>query len=185
MTFAYPQVNVAGNNYNAYGTQQDADVYLGAAIAYDGWGTADDDTKGKAIVSATRWLNTLQWLGTLDAGAVPPMAFPRDGLANTTDGIIPQGVTFAMFEIAAGLVDDPTLLVDNNDPIAKTLSASAGLNITFFRPHDVFWAAPVPKAALAYIQPYLASISPAGGPTPVGFRFKSPLDRKDDFFHGL
>jgi hypothetical protein len=184
MPFTYPTVSLSlnGNNYPVYGDVADADNYLLASITAASWLTAGDDTKAQALIGATRWLNGLNWIGQLvDSGQAH--AWPRTNIINVNSSTIPLGVVWASFEIAAGLVDDPTLFTSMNEAIPKTLTAGP-VSVAFFRPRDVQWLGPVPKAALVYILPYLGSKNAAGGPIPSGYR-RTELPDDFDFQHGL
>lgn len=181
----YPIVSLNGNDYDVYGDQDSADLYLAGSMTADGWTAATDDTKAKALISATRWLNGLRWLGA-PADSSQTLAWPRTGISGVDSTTIPTNVAYATFEIAAALVDDPTLFTSLNDPMVSQMSAGP-VSVSYFRPtapFNVQVTTPVPKAAMAYLTAYLGGIS-AGGPITSGISDTSPFADDYDFEHGV
>lgn len=184
MAYTYPQVTVAGNDYNAYETLENADAYLAASIAASAWAAStDDDFHGKCLISSVRWLETLTYLGTKTDSA-NALAFPRSGISGVDENSIPSGVIYAYYEIAAGLAEDPTLFTSLADPGIRSMAAGP-VNMSFFRPTLVFWDGPVPKAAMAYLAPYLAGSGNIGGPITSGTDCKTPVDDDFGFSRGI
>lgn len=184
MAYTYPKVSIDGNDYDAYETLEKADLYLVASISATAWLAADDETKGKALISSVRWLETLSWLGSKTDSA-NALAWPRTGISGVDPNTIPAGVVFAYYEIASALLEDPTLFVSITDPMIRSMAAGP-VNVSFFRPDDVFWDGPVPKSAMAYIAAYLNSGSnAAGGPKTSGVCDESPLDEDFGFNTGI
>jgi len=84
-------------------TSEEAEAYFAGRLHSDAWDSADEPTKGKALITATRQINALAFDGT-KADPSQPHAFPRkfyvpaamdasnrrrsDGMA-TEDGIQP------------------------------------------------------------------------------------------------
>ncbi len=183
MSFTYPTVSLNGNDYSVYGDRDQANLYLIASVTADAFIAADDDTQSKLLVSSVRWLDTLHFLG-VKADPAQELAFPRTGIPNVNNTTIPAGVLFAEFEIAAALAADPSLFTSISDPGIRSMQAGAGVGISFFR-SQVVTSTLVPKAALAYLAPYLDSVVGAGGPKASGYKCPSPLDKPDDFIHGI
>lgn len=187
MAYTYPKVSISGVDYNAYETLENADLYLAASLAAVAWLDADDDTKGKGLIGAVRWLESLTWKGE-KTDAANALAFPRTGI--TVNGVavdensIPQGIIYGYYEIAGALLEDPTLFTSLSDPGIRSMAAGP-VNVSFFRGGSTFWAGPVPKAALSYILPYLDSVTSAGGPTVSGVDAESAVGEDLGFNHGL
>lgn len=55
---------IDGNTYFSYASVAEANEYLTASINYAIWNALDDDTKGRYLISATRFLDTLSWQDT-------------------------------------------------------------------------------------------------------------------------
>lgn len=192
MAFTYPQVNVNGNDYSSYITQDDADLYLGANIGAASWNAAADDTKGAAIISAVRWLDTAPWEGT-KTDAANALQWPRSGIpvegnipapdANT----LPSQLIQATAELAAALVETPDLRTSLNSPTPSSLRAGP-VSISFFRPtfpFDVQVTTLFPANIMALIGQWLGLASGAGGPTAKGTCRKSEIDKPHGFYHGI
>lgn len=184
MAYTYPKVSVAGTDYNAYETLDNANIYLAASIAASAWANnTDDDVRGKALVSSVRWLESLLWLGSKTDSA-NALAWPRTGISGVDANTIPSGVVYAYYEIAAGLLEDPSLFTTLADPGLRSMAAGP-VNVSFFRGGTTFWSGPVPKAALSYIAPYLSSANAAGGPRTSGVCDDTPLDEDFGFSTGI
>lgn len=54
-------ITINGNDYFSYSSVADADVYLTAWYNTEAWFALDDETKGKHLVTATNWLDSLNW----------------------------------------------------------------------------------------------------------------------------
>lgn len=68
---------------NAYASVEEADAYLADGLD-SGWSALDPDTKAKALVSATRLLDTLNWKGyAMDE--TQPLGFPRVDMGTPTE----------------------------------------------------------------------------------------------------
>lgn len=107
---------------NSFVSVTDADYYFEGSAYYGSWPTtsfgADLTTKQKALVSATRLLNSLEWDG-LRTTYTQSLQWPRvnlidrDGNGVATD-IIPQDIKDATCELASSLLGaNPDDLVDD------------------------------------------------------------------------
>lgn len=54
-------ITINGNDYFSYSSVADADIYLATFYNSAAWFLLDDETKGKHLVAATNWLNSLPW----------------------------------------------------------------------------------------------------------------------------
>lgn len=99
-----------------------ANSYLSVAAADDvaddrlgtlAWTTATTDNKGRALITATRYLDQLEWLGNR-ATTTQALAWPRSGAVcdewRFEDDEIPGPIKLACFDLAEALLASPTLL---------------------------------------------------------------------------
>lgn len=94
-------VTIEGVEYETYASVADADAYYNADSNGESWRSADVDTKSRALVTATRWIDSQCWKGEkLDPAQ--PLEFPR------TEGSI-EAIVQASIMLAGMLVVDPTL----------------------------------------------------------------------------
>lgn len=115
-------VDIGSNSYEAFADADFADEYLAADILRaDGWATLSDDNKGRALVSATRFLLALPWC----AEAPSPSA-------TDLDPAIPEVAAM----LAADLAANPELFNDasGSSNIKRTKAGSA--EVEFFSPVD-------------------------------------------------
>ena len=138
-------VTIGANTYNVYGLTadplQDTTDYLAGrfgAVAFAGLAT--DDLRRQVLISATRWLDRLQWAGApTDLSTPQPLAFPRTGLPQCdgiayTDSEVPDPIVEAMFELAEIIAADATQQ-DSNGQGSNIKSVEAGsASVEFFTP---------------------------------------------------
>jgi len=100
---------IGGIDSNSYATIEEADTYHATILYSDAWDTATDDAKCRALVSATRMLDTwFDWVGTV-ASSEQRLLWPRDGAygpngyLHTTDEI-PELIIWATAEQARALL---------------------------------------------------------------------------------
>jgi hypothetical protein len=186
MSYAYPTVAIGSQNYSVYGLQESADTYLEPMIGTigDAWRAASANDKARALVSATRWLDSIGWAGE-KTDSIQELSWPRTSIANVSDSEIPNGIVYGMYELAAALVDDPDLRNTLQEPLARSMSAGS-VSMTYFRPRDVQVPTPVPKNVMALVVAYMqASDTSVGGPIASGTDGDSNVDEPYDFRHGL
>lgn len=107
---------------NSYLSVAGGDTIAGTMLGTLAWSTATSDNKARALVTATRGLDLLDYVGTR-ASEVQALAWPRsdvyqDGqlLDNTT---IPEALQYATFDLAETLLTKPRLL--QSDPSTSAL----------------------------------------------------------------
>lgn len=126
-------------NSDYYGTLQEAQDYFDGRLHETAWSNAKAADRPKALRSATRIINTLNFKGhkatvyallqaNCDATdeeireqeAAQPMEFPRGA-----DTDVPENIRLAMYEIAHSLLDgkDPELELENLGIISSGLSS--------------------------------------------------------------
>ena len=101
---------------NSYLTVAEGDTFAGQALGDIAWNNTTEETdKEKALVSATRWLDTLDYVGS-KCDAKQPLKWPRNGAAcgdysyGCADGAPPQ-IEQATFAVANVLLGDPTFII--------------------------------------------------------------------------
>jgi hypothetical protein len=143
-----PQINIDGKSYDVYADVAQADEYLGGSIseAATAWRAADADTKGRGLVSATRWLDSMTW---------------KEGYATFAQRVAVEAIVNACILLAAGLVADPDLRTTISQTAAKRLKAGS-VEIEYFRGSSVEISTPFPAEIMALLRPYLEGAGAAG-----------------------
>lgn len=102
-------VDIGSNSYETYADVDQADEYLAAEAGATAWRalTGDDgeDTKARALVSATRLIDRQQWPGERDEDD-QTLAWPRSGtgVSGVVDDEVPQLVIDASIVLASLIV---------------------------------------------------------------------------------
>lgn len=104
---------------NAYATVEEADASLGYRVGAAAWASLTADQKVQALVTATRDLDTLSFIGTR-ATATQALEWPRVGTPYPADAI-PAKLVQATIEHAFSLVPAITGAVEG-DPLAPVPS---------------------------------------------------------------
>ena len=100
---------VKGANANSYVTLAEANTYFETVPDSTQWDNKTDDRKNRALISATRWIDSFVYYGDrCDDGQA--LKFPRnnyqvDGVELSCD-LIPQNIKYAQFELANALAND-------------------------------------------------------------------------------
>ena len=100
---------VKGENANSYVTLAEANDYFDTSPDSSTWTNKTDDQKKRALISATRWIDTLVFYGDRcdDSQA---LKFPRNNYQ--VDGVelacskIPNNIKYAQYELARALAND-------------------------------------------------------------------------------
>ena len=124
---------------NSYVTRAEADAYLGdSARAADLWRVLTGAQKDRALITATRVMQTIAWNGA-KTDANQDLAFPRTGLTdregNPVDSAsVPQEIKDGQCELAFDISQDPTV-ASSSDSGSNVSSVQAGsAAVSFFRP---------------------------------------------------
>lgn len=104
---------------NAYSTVDDADAYFANRLDVAAWTEATDPQKEQALVTATLYLEDIQWVGVVISEA-QPLAFPRAGTyfdprlgySSTLPETVPERVLRAQYELAYHVLNNDGLLDD-------------------------------------------------------------------------
>jgi len=105
---------------NAYATVAEGTDYLADRLDVAAWTDANDTARGQALVTATRILDDMPWVGTV-ISEDQPLAFPRSGayfdprlgtqvVLTTT---VPSRISNASIELAYHLLNNDGLLDDS------------------------------------------------------------------------
>src|SRR3954468_7951516 len=136
---SYPSVSIGSTPYNVYADIETADLYQDASIASQGtaWraSTATDVVKGRALVSATRWLDSVLWSGD-KTDADQELQWPRSNITDVPSDELPAALVSACIELAGYLVEDPDTRSSLNDPVTKR-QAAGSVSLEVFRPDNV------------------------------------------------
>jgi hypothetical protein len=104
---------LAGATSNSYITVADASVYFDNRLDAADWTAATADNKAASLITATGWLDTLEFYGDRSA-TTQALKWPRTDV--TCDGIeadatfIPREIKDATCETALALLRNPTML---------------------------------------------------------------------------
>ena len=100
---------VKGENANSYVTLTEANDYFDTSPDSSTWTNKTDDQKKRALISATRWIDTFVFYGDrCDDGQA--LKFPRNNYQ--VDGVelacskIPNNIKYAQYELARALAND-------------------------------------------------------------------------------
>ena len=107
---------IKGENANSYVTLTEANDYFDTSPDSSTWTNKTDDQKKRALISATRWIDTLVFYGDRcdDSQA---LKFPRNNYQ--VDGVelacskIPNNIKYAQYELARALANDTDAMTGN------------------------------------------------------------------------
>ena len=100
---------IKGASANSYASLSDSNDYFDTSPDSSTWSNKSDDEKKRALISATRWIETLVFYGDrCDEGQA--LKFPRtnyqvDGVELTCT-LIPNNIKYAQYELARALAND-------------------------------------------------------------------------------
>ena len=100
---------IKGASANSYASLSDSNDYFDTSPDSSTWSNKTDDEKKRALISATRWIETLVFYGDrCDEGQA--LKFPRtnyqvDGVELTCT-LIPNNIKYAQYELARALAND-------------------------------------------------------------------------------
>jgi hypothetical protein len=104
---------LAGATSNSYITLSDANIYFGNRLDAADWTAATSVNKTASLITATSWLDTLDFYGTRSV-TTQALKWPRTDI--TCDGVeadatfIPREIKDATCEAALALLRNPTML---------------------------------------------------------------------------
>jgi hypothetical protein len=150
-------ITISGTDYDSYLSVADADDFLGADLAlYATWAAATTDDKGRALVSATRWIDQQSWQGSKTSDA-QPLDWPRTGVIfegeSVDSGSVPQDILDGCAMLAALLIQDSSIAGSSSTSsnIKRVLAGTA--EVEFFTPTK---GGSFPDKADRYFRGYLS-----------------------------
>lgn len=100
---------LSGASANSYVTLAAADTYFETVPESSTWINKSNDTKNRALISATRWIDALSFYGdrctTTQALKWPREDYTVDGI-DLTCSLIPEPLKIATYELARALAND-------------------------------------------------------------------------------
>jgi hypothetical protein len=155
MAYEYGTVTLGTNQYTVLADLDAANEYLEAATNAEAWRAADDDTKERALVTATRVMDRQAWKGDKTDDA-QEHSWPRKntGVALVTDDELPADIVNATIEMAAALVDGSELVLKSSTGSEVAALSAGSVSLTFRRGVHAETRFPLPIQEL--IAPYLA-----------------------------
>jgi len=104
---------VGGASANSYLTISAADDIAATMLGTLAWTSATTDERTRALITATRGLDTLDWIGDR-ATTTQALDWPRSdascGGIDYPDDEIPEAIEYSTFDLANALLTTPTLL---------------------------------------------------------------------------
>ena len=105
-----------GSNSNSYVTLNEADLYFETAPEESNWDDKTDDAKRRALISACRWIDSLNFYGSRcdedQALKWPRQNYEVDNVELTSDEI-PKSIKYAQYELARKLANDTDAMTGN------------------------------------------------------------------------
>ncbi len=105
---------------NSYVTLAEADTYFETVPNSSTWDDKTDDQKNRALISATRWIDSLNFYGDrCDNGQA--LKWPRNNYhvdrVELTCSLIPADIKYATYELARALANDTDAITNtSSDP---------------------------------------------------------------------
>ena len=95
---------------NSYVTLAEADAYFETVPNSSSWDAKTDDQKNRALISATRWIDSLNFYG-VRCDSSQALDWPRNDYhvdrVELVCASIPNNIKYATYELARALADDP------------------------------------------------------------------------------
>jgi len=147
-TFSIPIAAVSTET--AYCTVAEAEVYFSGRLGADAWDDAVSTDKSKALITATRMIDRLNYIG-IRTSELQSLQFPRND-----DTSIPTDIKNATCELALALLDgvDPDLEYENLSMVAQGYSNAKSTYDRSSKPEHILSGIPSFRA-WTYLKPYL------------------------------
>ena len=105
-----------GANSNSFVTLAEANAYFETVPSSSTWDNKTDDQKNRALISATRWIDSLNFYGDrCDSGQA--LSWPRNNYhidrVELTCSAIPLDIKYAVYELARALANDTSAITGN------------------------------------------------------------------------
>ena len=107
---------LSSDTANSYVTLAEADSYFETTPDSTQWDNKTDDNKNRALISATRWIDSLNFYGDrCDNGQA--LKWPRNNYevddVSLTCSVIPAEIKYATYELARSLANDTGAITDS------------------------------------------------------------------------
>lgn len=121
---------------NSYVTVAEADSYFLDRIDAGAWTSADNTKKAQALVTATSYLDEMNWLGIAVSDS-QTLSFPREGeyfdprmgTEVVLDSTVPTRIIQATYELAFHLIVNENILTDSGSVESISLGTISLSNI--------------------------------------------------------
>ena len=105
-----------GESSNSYVTLAEANAYFETVPSSTTWDDKTDDQKNRAIISATRWIDSLNFYGDRCSNN-QALSWPRNNYhvdrVELTCSAIPTDIKYASYELARALANDTDAVTGN------------------------------------------------------------------------
>ena len=105
-----------GESSNSYVTLAEANAYFETVPSSSTWDDKTDDQKNRAIISATRWIDSLNFYGDRCSNN-QALSWPRNNYhvdrVELTCSAIPTDIKYATYELARALANDTDAVTGN------------------------------------------------------------------------
>ena len=105
-----------GETSNSYVTLAEANTYFETAPEESTWDDKSDDQKNRALISACRWIDSLNFLGDR-CDNDQALKWPRNNYhvdnVELVCTAIPKGIKYAQYELAKALANDTDAMTGN------------------------------------------------------------------------
>lgn len=176
-------ITIGAVDYHSYATVAEADSYLEADFTATAWrDEEDEDQKARALVTASRLLDRLVWLGE-KTDEDQTTAWPRDGVPGVDDGTTPQQVADATCVLASMILDGNEVVTSPSQASNIKRQKAGSVEQEFFRPGGATNARlPLPVAEL--LRGLLGGIASLAGSIAYGTDGCSTADDSYGLSHG-
>ena len=152
---------VGSASANSYLTIAAADSLAETMLGTLAWTTATSDEKTRALITATRGLDTLVWIGDR-ASETQALDWPRTGAI--CDGIeypddeIPEAIQYSTFDLANALLTTPTLLQSPTGTSGELIPGIPNRDLSRLKLDvmEIEWRSSVSSASQAIVSPLSA-----------------------------
>jgi len=119
-------------DYEVYEDIAFLDAYINASPSFESWENLDTEAKTRFAITATRIFDRQNWIGAKTDSA-QDLAWPRTGIADVEDDVIPTDVLNAYAEIC--LFQALGTDVQTQQSVAQTVRrlAAGSVSLEFFR----------------------------------------------------
>lgn len=136
-------ITIGSNTYDSYATVAEADIYLAVDPNRNSvWSSLTPDQKGSNLISATRLLDTLNWVGIkTNPSPAQNTQWPRTNVFypdGTAVGVndLPIEVENATILLAGSIAIDSEVAISGSSGSNKKRIKAASLELEFFRPTE-------------------------------------------------